>query len=182
MKIVYEIEWKHGEEVGGRTFGAGQPYACSVGEPKRYKGAHISLVFFTTAESNTVQFDGDLDTIRESLKDALDALNTLDDAWREEFTKNVPDVSTPTGSSEVPVNGYDQKSQNEADHVLLAILRGEREDHDESFLHVDLANLKAIGIVPTLNPFCKFCGSYNVLGHGGACKPCFRKRHPPETP
>jgi hypothetical protein len=115
--------------------------------------------------------------------DPLDALLAARASlYEKEIPKGIPDVSTQTMSSKTSANGYDQKPKNEADRILLAILRGEREDHDESFLHVDLANLKARGITPTINPFCKFCGSYDVLGHGGACKPCVRKRHPTEIP
>lgn len=84
MKIVHEIEWKHGDAVGGRVLVAGKPYLHAVKERPHYTGARVEVEIFTTASNDVVQLEGSLHDVREALREAVETLDTLDECLREE--------------------------------------------------------------------------------------------------
>lgn len=86
--------------------------------------------------------------------------------------------ATAEAKAELPKSGYEQRIANEADATMMALLAVERDGKDAWVYHETRQRQAARGMRPTIKPFCKYCGSYDVRGFGGACPKCLEDLGP----
>lgn len=114
MRFVHGVEWDYPEpdKVGGRVFVTAEPYGGHIDVKPTYKGAKAEVTFFTTASEDEVVLEGSLHDIRESLQEALEMLNSMDEMYREDFEEHAANAVQCT----VCKTWYDQRSAPIIEH------------------------------------------------------------------
>lgn len=114
MRFVHGVEWDYPEpdKVGGRVFVTATPYGGRVDEKPAYKGCRAEVTFLSTASEDEVVLEGSLQDIRESLREAIEILNSMEAMYREDYNEHA------TNAVQCPVckSWYDQRCAPKIEH------------------------------------------------------------------